>query len=414
MFLAAATTLAACQGDTQAVTDAEGQGLVANPRRPVQLMLRERAKRLLAGDVEGYLAALSPEARAFEEPIARVAVTLPLSKIDLTVGEATISDDGSSFRNASVTMQYSFKELPADNPFRLRFLYDIERRQEGWVVTKSQFILPPDAPPPPPLWPFGPVEITRSPHFLVMARPGVSSVAEITDQAEKAYAELRPRLTLTPDDRLLLVLATDRKEYMDNYGDEGSVALARHPFIVTAGHPARPEERLAMANLQALSEVGEVKLEQSLRPVQPDEVFRHELAHLALSRFTRPCTNGWVAEGGAMLLAEEHAVRSAEWRAIVAADELAGLRLNPNEPPLDYAFAYAAALYLVEKGGSEKFFDFYQNFKNLPEPTLLCSGQVGTVRSRLDERLLRRYYRIGVEDLEGFTREYIRKAAPAP
>lgn len=374
----------------------------ANPSEPIQRLLQERARRLLAGDIAGYLAGLGPQARGFEEPIARVALSLPFEKIDMTVNEATISDDGTKFRGASVHLIYKFKELPEDNPFRVRFLYDIDRQQDGsWVVVRSVFDRRQGIPPPPPLWPTGPVEITRSPHFLVMNRPGVPKVAEATALAEKGYTQLLPRLPLVTDPRALLVLAKDDDEFVASSGTRGGVAQQQSECIpVPATALCRPEERLVLADLPATLGVAGATGETT---ASPEGVFQHELAHLALSRFTRSCTNRWVVEGGAMLLAGER--RVSEWRALLPKLDSTGLN------PLSYGFANAAVSYLVESFGAAKFFDFYQNFKSLPEQE--CSGNVANVRSRLDERLLRSYYRFGVEDLEGFTRDYIRKALAA-
>lgn len=400
VVVALAVLSAGC-GSHQSPEDALGRGkpATASPNEPVQALLRDRAQRLLAGDVDGYLAHLSPSARSFEEPIARVAVTLPLGKIDMSLNEATISDDGSKFRGASVWLTYAFKELPDDNPFRLRLLYDIDRQQDGsWIITSSKFDNRPFVPPPPALWPRGPVEITRSTHFLVMARPGVPKVAEATAQAEKAYAELHPKLPFAIDERALLVLAKDAHESVENNGPD--VAF-ENSFCnpVPGGDVCRQEERVVMVNLFAVLNPGPVSQENV---GTTDGIFQHELAHLALSHFTRPCTTDWVVEGGAMELAGER--RTDEWK------KLAQVGLDQTSlVEGGYGFANAAVLYLVATFGASKFFDFYQNFKNLPQ----CTTAERDVRSKLDERLLRRYYRFGVDDLAVFTRDYIRKAVGA-
>lgn len=406
VIVAAAILMSACGGPEQLVRDAEGQGLAANPSRPVQQLLRDRAAKLNSGDVDAYLAPLSPAARAFEEPVARRALALPVSRFDMALGAATISDDGDHFRDAAVTLEYRYKELPDDNPFRLHLLYDFDHQPNGWVVTKAQFDSRPAYPPPPELWPSGPVTFTRSPHFLVMARPGARGVAELTATAEKEYADLAPALPVPSDDRVLLVLAADTKEYADNYGDPRSLAYA--PFELGRNGAA---ERRIVANAAGLLAPGSVKLDNSPDPVAPDAVFRHELAHLALARYTRGCTSDWVAEGGAMVLAAER--RSDRWKALAQGGKLDGLALDPVPPATaDYAFVNAAVAYLVGTYGQPKFVEFYRNFKALPDEG--CSGRVANVRSASDERLLRRYYRFGVTDLEGYTRDFIRKAVAAP
>src|SRR5438309_653598 len=62
-----------------------------DPRAEVAAMLRQRAEALAAGDVEGYLRPLGPEARSSEGPIAQGALTVPLASIDLTLDEAVVS-----------------------------------------------------------------------------------------------------------------------------------------------------------------------------------------------------------------------------------------------------------------------------------------------------------------------------------
>lgn len=406
LSLISALFLAGCGGSPVPVTEPRAQGGAAAPNRPVQDLLRDRAAKLDGRDVEGYLAALSPAARGFEEPLVRRALELPVGRFDMTLGRATISDDGSHFRDAEVTLEYRYAELPADNPFRLHLLYDLDRQPSGWVVTRAQFDRRPGVAPPPELWPSGPVAFTRSPHFLVMARPGTRGVAQLTAAAEHAYTDLVPALPLPSDERILLVLAADPREYADNFGDARSLAYA--PFELGRGGP---EERRIVADAAGLVVPGTVALPDSPDPLVPDALFRHELAHLALARYTRGCTSDWVAEGGAMELAGER--RTDRWKALVKGGTLDRLALDPVPPArADYAFVNAAAGYLVDTYGRATFLDFYRNFKNLPESG--CSGQVANVRSASDERLLRRYYRFGVTELEDRAREYMRRAAATP
>lgn len=406
LVLLSALFLNGCGSPGPSATESVGHGPRSARSGPVEQLLRDRTDKLNARDVEGYLAALSPAARSFEEPLVRRALELPVGRFDLSLGGATISDDGNHLRDAAVTLEYRYTELPDDNPFRLHLLYDLDRQPTGWVVAKAQFDRRPDATPPPELWPSGPVSLTRSPHFLVMARPGTRGVPQLTAAAEKAYTDLVPTLPLPSDDRILLVLAADAKEYADNFGDVRSLAYA--PFELGRGGP---EERRIVADAGGLLAPGTVPLTDSPDPLTPDAVFRHELAHLALSRYTRSCTSDWVVEGGAMELAGER--RTDRWKALARGGRLDGLALDPVPPATtDYAFVNAAAGYLVDTYGRATFLDFYRNFKNLPESG--CSGQVANVRSAFDERLLRRYYRLGVADLEGHARDYIRSAAATP
>lgn len=379
---------------------------IDNVRAPIQQMLRERAMALRNGDVEGYLQGLSPEARAFEAPIAERALTVPLEEIDLTIGDALISDDGNEFRNASVAFIFRYKGLPDDNIFRFHFLYDIDRRADGWVVTKSQINAEAIYPPP---WATGPVELAESEHFLAMSRPGLDRVERVLTLAEDARERLVAKLTLEPDARHLVLLAADEEQYTEmTGGDPGSVALASNIFQASAAYPLRPENRQMAANLDLLLDKESVPVQHEAQPEAfPVEVFEHELAHLALMRFDRPATPAWVSEGGAMLLAGER--NSGEWTELRETGALDDMSLTAmfdgaQMGVLEYGYANAAVLYLVETYGEETFFEFYQNFKEFD-----VMNEAG-IRSAGVERLLRRYYRFGVEELDGFTRAYIRRA----
>ena len=396
---------------------------IANVREPIQQMLRERAMALREGNVEGYLQGLSPEARAFEAPIAERALTVPLEEIDLIVGEAVISDDGTKFRDANVDFIYRYRGLPDDNIFRFRFIYDMEKLDDGWTVTNSRLGASdpeddgeedddemddeelPTAP-----WVTGPVELAESEHFLAMMRPGLDRVDAALELAEGARERLVAKLTLEPDPRHLLLLAADGAQYVEMTGGDGnSVALSSFLYRGTAAYPPRPENRLMAANLEQVFD-GQVPVRHKTRPEAfPVEVFEHELAHLALSRFDRFSTPGWVTEGGAMLLSGER--RTEEW-AVLRAGALDAMTLGDmldgsDIGALEYGYANAAVLYLVETHGEETFFEFYRNFKEFDgqdEFRLLETRSAGA------ERLLRRYYRFGVEELDGFTRAYIRRA----
>lgn len=410
LALVALSVLAACGSGGRAGTP--GSLVAPGPREPVQALLRERARALTNGDVEGYLRPLSAEARAVEEPIARGALAVPLDTVDFTIGQAVISEDGRRFRDAAVTLVYRYQELPPDNSFRIPFVYDLEERAGSWIVTRSQ---PTDVLP---LWATGPVRPARSSHFLALSRPQVQGVDETLALAERARAEIVAKLTLEPDLRHLLVLAANPQEFGQVLGSpEGSgaaeslVAATRFDLRASAASSLpRPESRDTVANVQALFDGGQAPAGDGAQPEAfALEVFRHELAHLALSRFTRGSTPAWVAEGGAMLLAGERRVdawRQAVERGLLDTLTLAEMFSREAMGPLEHGFANAATFYLVERHGEERYWDFYQNFKEFvtegPQP----------VRSSGAERLLRRYYRFGVEELDGFTREWIRRATP--
>jgi len=403
-LVAGAAAAAGCGGG-------EGPEPVANPRDPVRVMLRERAEALNADDLDGWLAPVAPEARAFEEQVGRGALAMPLARVDLTLAEADVGPGGARFARASITLVHRYEGLPEDNVFRFHVRSDVELRDGRWVVTASG--PDPDAPNPPPMWATGPTDTARSPHFLALFRPGLPGVPELLDKAERSRRRLLPRLTLEPDAAHLIVLARDQPEYESLGGKEGSLAYASGTYRTpSGGYLERVENREMYVNLAAVDAPGPEERDR------PDGlhgvVFEHELGHLALSRFDRAQTPLWVSEAGAMQLAEER--RIDDWKRIVDGNlfESLGLSFGPmsRDESIDgaeYAYANAGASYLIEAFGIDRFWDFYQNFKALGA----TMTDVPAMRAEGAQRLVRRYYGFDLDELDRRTRDHMREAVAA-
>ncbi|MCA1571827.1 MAG: hypothetical protein ABR540_13505 [Acidimicrobiales bacterium] len=376
------------------------------PRAEVAAMLKERAAALNAGDVEGYLRPLSPEARAFEEPIARGVLSVPLAGIDLTLGDAVVSLDENAMHNAIVNFIYRYRDLPEDNPFRIELVTALVRENDTWRITVSERSGGPPLPP----WATGPVEMARSPHLLALFRPHLGRVDEVLRLGEKAREALLSKLTLEPDPVHLLVLAETPAEFRELSGAPGGIGAATVDYQETVAHPIRPESRQMFIDVQAVLDKPAQRLEfEGREDFTAVEVFQHELGHLALSRFDRPTTPGWVAEGGAMYLSGEQ--RSQGWRSLVRENLLDRFSFVPLSdsptlsPGLEYAYASAGSTYLIERFGVQQFWEFYRNFKDLSDQA--SEPSFGSKGAR---RILRRWFKIDLEDLDVHTRDWIRRA----
>lgn len=443
MALLAVTVLSgACAKETGEPLDS---GSAPGPRQAVDSMLRERAKALTAGNVDGYLAPMTPEARAVEEPIARGTTSVPIAEVNLLMDEADFDDAGTAVSAARIDFIYRYEDLPEDNLFRFRLLYDLELRDGSWMVTNAKHD---ERKTPLPIWARGPVAVASSPHFLALHRPGTGRVDESLKLAEKARGKLLEGLTLQPDGKHVLLLAKDQAEYEDMAGEGAgaSLALVSYIFRSSTANPTRAEARQMVVNLAAVlddparkadvgpehgSALGDedpgqdddedigpeipddlmAKLEAELVPAQ---VFQHELGHLALSRVTRESTTGWVVEGGAMLLADER--RAGSWQlgqqfGIYDEITFAGLSGESNlSNAITYAYANAAVSYLVETFGEKKFWDFYRDFKEYEPTGSMEAHPLEELRADATHRLLRRIYDMNEEQLDEKTREYIKKA----
>lgn len=442
LLLALALTAGACAKTTGGpIADTAAPGA----RQAVDEMLRQRAKALTAGDVEGYLAPMSPEARAVEEPIANGSKAVPLADVSLLMDEADFNDASTAVTRARIDFIYRYKDLPPDNLFRFRLVYRMERQDGKWIVTESTHD---ERKSPLPVWATGPAAVASSPHFLAIHRPGTTRIDEALKLAEEARTKLLEGLTLKPDDRHVLLLAKDVAEYEAMAGAEvgGSLAITSYIFRSSAGSPTRAESRQMVVNLGAVlddpnkkadlgpahgsqfgtggsdgeddEDDGPVIPEDLLKKLDaelvPAQVFQHELGHLALSRVTRESTAGWVAEGGAMLLADERRLGSWQLGQLAGIyDKISFTELSEDgnlSDGITYAYANAAVFYLVETFGEKTFWDFYRDFKEYEPTGSREAHPLEELRADATHRLLRRIYDMDEEQLDAKTREYIKKA----
>lgn len=395
LALVLAFVVAACGGTSS-------PPLPESPLQALRTALRERAALLAKGDAEAYLQAAVGPARAVEEAIARGAAAVPLSYANVSV-EPIGSAGGANLRQVRVEMVFRYEGLPRDNLFRFGLRYDVERRAGSWVITAST----PEPDPPLPVWAREPVESTRTEHFLALHRPGLAKAREALDLAEQARARLVPKLRyVEPESADLLLLGADHADLERMLGRPVSagvlaVANALYPGI------GEPEHRQMAVNLDALLGSGVSRILGHSGTGTAVEVFQHELAHLALVRLRGRAMPAWVNEGTAMYLSGER--RVAEWRAGLArgafdAVSIAALGNNANLPSsLEYAYANAAVLYLVERFGDEQFWRFYSSFRRL-----VPTGEFATDSSRF---ALRQSFGLTAEELDTATRDWMRRAA---
>ena len=375
-----------------------------SPFGQARTMLRARAALLAEGDVEGYMAAVDPGAEEQERAIAEGAAAVPLS-----FANANIKPGGprteTSIGNALVEVVYRYEGLPEDNLFRFELSYDLERRDGRWVIVTSL----PGGENELPMWATGPVKATVSEHFLALHRPTIEDAGAALATAEDARRDLAGRLEVVQSDPVHLVfLAGSEEEYAEIKGeptDPGELAAAGFYFLSLS----RPESRhMIVKSHRLVDPTAEAATDDGGR-APPKAVFQHELAHLALTRFDGPYTPGWVNEGAAMYLGAERRLDS--WKRGLAEgvfDDVS-IDLMGNEEGLvdgiEYAYANAATLYLIEEYGAQKFFDFYRRFVPL--------GVTGEFEQDPTGVVLGETYDISVFELDKRTREYMEKAVAA-
>ena len=381
----------------------------------IQELLDERAGQLAARDADAYLEPLDPEARRNELPIAQGFLKVPARDPSFVVQASSLT--GSSRRaEVRTRFQYRYEGLPDDNPFSFPIAYRFRSEQGALRIAESD-----PGPDQLPIWAGGDVRQHQSTHFLALARPQVSGVEALLATAEGARAALEPLLPQPQDRRSLVVLAASQAEFDQLVSPtpspvEGRVAQASTILQVTPAE-VRVQARHIVVNVQQLAQ----------DRTGPD-TFRHELSHLALAPITRPTTPGWVAEGAAMYLAGTRPV--AAWAAgardgsfssisidrLNRAPQLGAHRAEGGSTSAEYAYAAAAAWYLVEQFGRERFWDFYRSFSKLaanelyevlPGGRVEADDRLGSLRRGSAEAALEAQYGLTPEELDSAVRIWL-------
>ena len=407
LFIAAALVVLGGVGlvfwrvETPTTASPAAQGASVEPLEQARTMLRARASRLAAGDVDGYLQPLSASARAVEEPIARGAVAVPLAEFDLVLNPGPdVAATAEAFSGAPVDVVYRYKGLPDDNVFRFTITEDITLQDGTWRVTGSS--VTPDQRTALPIWATGAVQVATSAHFLALSRPSAGDTSATLTLAEQARTRLVAKLPLVIDEVHLLVLASDQTEFDQIAGTPRAPGILGYAsFVFTGG---LPQGRHMVIDVGAL--FGSASVLEHQTELQPIQVFQHELGHLALMRYIAPNVPGWVNEGAAMYLSGER--RTEEWRSglrLGIFDRLSVAQLS-TASTLDveaYPYANAAVLYLIATFGPEKFFEFYGSYK----------AQDTGGGSNPTQTLMRRDFGIDESTLDIRTRAWIRAAVGA-
>lgn len=382
----------------------------------VQEVLDRRASSLAAGDTQGFLAPLTGDARRTEQVLADGFVGAPLTDPSFLVQVSSLTAS-SAPAELTARFRYRYEDLPEDNVFSFPVSYRVVGEGDRLRLSNSRFEQLP-------IWASGPVQVNRSAHFVSLSRPGAPGIDAVLATAESARSALEGRLPVALEQQALVVAALDHEEFQRLVSPSDSPAAGRVAQVSTTLQVTRSE-----ALVQGRHVV--VNLEQLARDRTGPETFRHELAHLALAPITRPTTAGWVAEGAAMYLAgtrprEAWASASSDGRfAELRFEQLSGAASlgahDSGEAAASdqYAFAAAAAWYLVETAGEDRFWDFYRSFAERPASELYealpAAGEPTTALDQLrrsaTEQALDLEFDLRFDELDSRVRDW---AAGAP
>lgn len=382
-------------------------------------MLNSRASALNARDINGFLQNTTDSVKEFEKPIAEAALKVPIVVLSLKLANSARPDGNGNFSEAGVDLVYRWEGLPEDNLFRLQFSYNMEK-VGSWTVMESKLrdsILP--------VWANGPILHSRFGMFLALYRPTISGVDRTLQLAQQARDALEQKVTHPLETGYLIVLAKDREEYVGisaNSSPVSAIAQAETTYQISSSS-IDAQARYIIVNLDALYSSGSAV-----------ETLQHELGHLALAVQTRPFTPSWVSESAAMYLANTRP--SAAWRAGVRNRRFDSLSFGEltrsasigqhagtaESASLEYAYAAAAAYYLIETFGAERYWEFYSSytdiapgavFERIPEAadSLQSRESLVGLGEEITASSIQNIYGLTLEQLDTNVREWIRKAA---
>jgi hypothetical protein len=387
----------------------------------VQEFLDERVELLEAKDIQGFLATASPQAQEFERPIAIGVVAVPLTGIRMHVDQAALQDRGVPQTGIDVEFVYRYEGLPEDNTFRILLNYDFAETDGRWMVAAAS-LRPGTALP---VWASGPIQSQRSEHFLALYRPELPDPGRVLREAEEARAQLDGKITFPLEDHYVILVARNDSEYQmmssATLGPVSAIAQVETSYEVTP-ETIRVLSRQMVINSQKLHADG-----------QALETLRHELGHLAVAQYTRPFTPAWVSESAAMYLAGTRPV--AIWRNGLQRNRFDQItierltrasNLGEHDPSregasLEYAYSAAAAWYLVETYGAERYWEFYRTYADVAAGVLyerLPENSVGPEGDQAIEELavsttgesLQRLFELDQGTLDSAVREWMAAA----
>lgn len=397
----------------------------AELRTALQHVLDRHAKALEQYDGAAYLDTFIAAVRSREQPHFNNIRSLPLSAVELRLGEVVASRQGDPALQTTAQLRYGLDGQPPDNPFvhELRLVW--RRQGAGWRLADMEDLG--DRPVP---WRVEALSVHRSHHFLLVTegRRG-EPLVDLAADAEAAYASLyRQGLPLAQG--YFVHLVTDRQLFARLAGRPSALGVAVARQSVDGGRVVVDSRAFFVNGSVFLAGRGEAA-RHDLRRV----TVTHELVHLALAEHTRPFTPIWLKEGAAVFFSEDltydgnrafvqRGLDGIDLARLTKAPVLGQHDLGGQRTADEYIYAGNLVSYLVDLKGKQALVDFYASFAELPahelatialgERALAGSRNVdgaslsGKLAARLGKRQLQRHYGLEVPQLEADLAAWLR------
>jgi hypothetical protein len=293
--------IAACLAVLALALPAQAQE-APSPLAAAQEVLDRRTAALAAGDKDGYLATVDPQApAAFRDAQARSfdgLRSVPITGYKLT---ARLDDSGDLAPEADRFLPETratyrlegYDDIDAVDTLWLTFV----RRDGRWYVGDDDDVAAVGLDTARNLWDYGPVRVLRTDHFLVLSHPDKAGRAdELAAMAEEAHAAFRRSWQQPWSGRIPMVVpsSTDQLEEML----QSTIDLDKFVAFVSYGSVRDVDYRTTAPRLF----VQDATFSRNSRTYQVQTLV-HELVHAATAGRTGPFIPVWLQEGLAEWLA---------------------------------------------------------------------------------------------------------------
>ncbi len=289
---------AATRSPAQVVTTSSpGPGASARPAAAaaIRAVLAQRSRAILHHDRAALLATIDPTRRRFAASQARMLANLrrvPLAAWSYTA-EPPRSRTGSRVPTytARVSLHYRLRGFDA-MPTDLTQYPTFTERSGRWYLASLSAGAAAGQVSATELWDYGPVEVVRRPHVLVLGPPSMlGTMHQVADGLHDAIPRVTAVWGRRWPRRVVAEVPASQRQLGEITGDRGDLAqlaaLSSAEISTTPGRPAPVGDRVSV----------NPKVWPSLDALGRQVVLTHELTHVASRADTGSQTPRWLQEG---------------------------------------------------------------------------------------------------------------------
>lgn len=275
----------------------------ATREQELKALLARRADAVRHHDEASFLASVDPTSVAFatrqRQRFANMA-QVPLASFSYQLGSAATAEArphpvrfGSAGTLISdVTESYALSGYDR-RPVSLHQVLTFVHRQRGWLIAADDDLAPLQRPADRDLWDFGPIQVYRGRHTLVLGHPQAgASLRQAADEADRDIPDVTAVWGTDWAQQVVVLLPATQAELgalIHENGDLSQIAAVQSTELHSTGHgpPQQVGDRIALNPTPFAN----------LSPLGRRIVFTHEIAHVAARQSTTDAMPLWLVEG---------------------------------------------------------------------------------------------------------------------